>query len=120
MAFFSDNVFRYANYLIKYAQYKNVSGRNGFYMKSYPRISWEKFGSDDYYVKLLWDLSCICVNSTNTNNWDGLFTTYSTRYLLTYSAQCSLYRPSCVKQPAGHCCNLLYLLYKYWALCCHV
>jgi len=35
----SDNILKYANYLIKYARYKNVPCRNGFYTKKYSRIS---------------------------------------------------------------------------------
>ena len=46
----SANLFEYANYLIKYARYKNAPSRNGFYRKNYPRNNWEKFGSDDYQI----------------------------------------------------------------------
>jgi hypothetical protein len=35
----SANLFKYANYLIKYARYKNVPSRNGFYGKKYLRIN---------------------------------------------------------------------------------
>ena len=35
----SDDLFKYANYLVIYAQYKNFPSRNGFYTKKYPRIS---------------------------------------------------------------------------------
>ena len=33
----SDNILKYANYLIKYARYKNVPSRNGFYTKKIPQ-----------------------------------------------------------------------------------
>ena len=44
------NLFKYANYLIKYARYKNVPSRNEFYRINYPRNHREKFGSDDYLI----------------------------------------------------------------------
>ena len=44
------NLWKNANYLIKYARYKNVPSRNGFYGKSYLRNIWEKFGSDEYQI----------------------------------------------------------------------
>jgi len=31
------NLFKYANYLIKYARYKNVPSKNDFCRKNYPR-----------------------------------------------------------------------------------
>ena len=46
----SANLFKYANYLIKYARYKNAPSRNEFYGKNYPTNNWEKFGSDDYQI----------------------------------------------------------------------
>jgi len=53
----SDNLFKYANYLIKYARYKNVPSRNGFYTKNCPKISWEKFGSEHYQIVIAFVLS---------------------------------------------------------------
>jgi len=36
----SDNLFKYANCLIKYARYKNVPNRKGFYTKNTPGSVW--------------------------------------------------------------------------------
>ena len=44
---------------MKYAQYKNVPSRNGFYTKNYPRISREKVGSDHYQIAMIFALSIV-------------------------------------------------------------
>ena len=59
------NLFKYANYLIKYARYKNVPNRNEFYRKNHPRNHREKFGSDDYLIAVGSALS-------NSDLWPGV------------------------------------------------
>jgi len=60
----SDNLCKYANCLIKHARYKNVPSRNEFYMKNYPKIRWEKFGSDHSQIVTAFALS----NKSTQNN----------------------------------------------------
>jgi len=66
---------KYAHYLIKYAWYKNVPSRNGFYTKNYPRILWQNFRSDHYQIVIAFALS---ITWYLEQYYMGLNQTYST------------------------------------------
>jgi len=68
----SDNILKYANYLIKYAAMhdtKMSQAEMDSTRKKYSRISWEKFGSDDYQIVIALALSITEWHSKITMHW---------------------------------------------------
>ena len=47
---------KYANYLINYAQYKQLNCINGFYKEKYIGINWEKFVKHSYICFIVFSL----------------------------------------------------------------